>query len=103
MRKIFLLLHLIFVGAIAVFLCTVVADVFLGGGCSRSANLSYEPIILSHLWEWASYIYTWAPEDSILRSLLHVVAIAITFALPVVLAWYMLSQLKDVLKKYREA
>jgi hypothetical protein len=102
MKKFLLLIWTIFTGFFTLLLCSFVVDVFFGGGCTRTANNSYEPALLSQVWSVVSYIYTWAPEGSSVRQWLQILAVVLTIMIPAIVAVYMFYQFKDLVKKYRE-
>lgn len=102
MRKLLLSILLTLNGLLAVVFSVISVDWLLGGGCTRSVNYTQEPAFLSHVWRFTSYIYTWAPENTIWRSCLFIIAFVITIAVPIVLALYFGRQFQNNLKKYRE-
>jgi hypothetical protein len=66
-------------------------------------NRGYEPAFLLQVWEITSNIYTWAPEATIFRGFLFLVAFIVTFGLPIALAVYLWRETPKIYKKYREA
>jgi len=103
MRKVLLFLWLIVNGILAMVMSIVSVDWLLGGGCTRILNRKYEPAFLSQIWEITSHIYTWAPEGTIFRGALFLIAFAITIGLPIVLAMFLCKETLKIYKKYREA
>ena len=101
MRKFFLLVQLCLNGLFATVFSIVSVDWILGGGCTRVLNRTYEPAFISQIWEVVSRIYTWAPEHTIFRFALFVIALAITIVLPVLLAVYFWKEFRKTLDKYR--
>jgi len=103
MKKALLFVWLVFNTILAMMMSAMSVDWLLGGGCTRIMNRQYEPAFLSQIWEVTSHIYTWAPEGTIFRWLLFVIALIVTIGLPIVLTVYFYKQTQEIYKKYREA
>jgi len=103
MKKVLLFIWLVVNTILAMLISAMSVDWLLGGGCTRIMNRKYEPAFLSQIWEITSHIYTWAPEGTIFRGFLFLVAFAVTIGLPIALAVFLCKETPKIYKKYREA
>ena len=103
MKKVLLFAWLVVNTILAMLISAMTVDLLLGGGCTRVLNQKYEPALFSQIWELTSHIYTWAPEGTIYRWFLFLIAFAITIGLPIVLAVFLCKETPKIYKKYREA
>ena len=103
MKKVLLFIWLVVNTILAMLISAMSMDLLLGGGCTRIMNRKYEPAFLSQIWEITSHIYTWAPEGTIFRGFLFLVAFAVTIGLPIALAVFLCKETPKIYKKYREA
>jgi len=103
MKKALLFVWLVFNIILAMLMSVMSVDWLLGGGCTRIMNRKYEPAFLSQIWEVTSHIYIWAPEGTIFRGFLFLVAFIVTIGLPIALALFLCKETLKIYKRYREA
>ncbi len=101
MKKVLLFIWLVTDVILAMLISAISVDWW--GGCSMTLDGTYNPAFLSEIWEITSHIYTWAPEGTLFRWILFLVAAIVTFGLPIVLAVYFWKETPKIYEKYREA